>query len=152
MKAIILLLFGLLLLGGAAFGGWTLYNKYMVPPTAEELAKREAEKPPPPVAYIRMNPIVVPVIGKDKVEQFVTLVTTVEVDAAKLPQAQGHQTQLVDAFITTLYAGVDDKSVMNGPLINIPVVKEKLGAAAAKILGPGVVQGVLIQVVTQRNL
>ena len=152
MKAIILLLFGLGLLGGAAFGGWTLYNKFMVPPTPEELAKREAEKPPPPVAYVRLSPIVVPVIGKDKVEQFVTIVCTVEVDAAKQPQAQANVPRLLDAFIGTLYAGVDDKSVMSGPLVNIPVLKDKLGAAAAKVLGPGVVQGVLVQTVTQRNM
>lgn len=152
MKAIILLLFGLALLGGAAFGGWTLYNKFMIPPTPEELAKREAEKPPPPIAYVRISPIVVPMIGKDKVEQFVTIVATIEVDAAKQPQAAANVPRLVDAFIATVYAGVDDKSLMNGPLINIPAVKEKLTAAAARVLGPGVVQGVLVQVVTQRNL
>ncbi|HYH38513.1 MAG TPA: hypothetical protein VD860_09865 [Azospirillum sp.] len=152
MKAIILLLFGLALLGGAAFGGWTLYNKFMTPPTAEELAKKEAEKPPPPVAYVRMNPIVVPVLGKEKVEQFVTIVATIEVDAAKQPQAAANLPRLIDAFIATMYAGVDDKSLMSGPLINIPAVKDKLTAAAAKVLGPGVVQGVLVQVVTQRNL
>jgi hypothetical protein len=152
MKALFLLLFGLLLLGGAAFGGWTLYNKYMIPPTAEELAKKEAEKPPPPVAYVRINPIVVPMIGKDKVEQFVTIVATIEVDATKQPQAAANVPRLVDAFISTLYAGVDDKSVMSGPLVSIPALKEKLTAAAAKVLGPDVVQGVLVQVVTQRNL
>lgn len=152
MKAIILLLLGLTLLGGAAFGGWTLYNKYMVPKTPEEIAREEAAKPPPPVAYVRLNPIVVPAIGKEKVEQFVTIVATVEVDAAKQPQAQAQVTRLVDAFISTVYAGVDDKTLMSGPLINIPVLKEKLTAAAGRVLGPGVVQGVLVQVVTQRNL
>lgn len=152
MKALFLLLFGLMLLGGAAFGGWTLYNKFMVPQTAEELAKKEAEKPPPPVAYVRINPIVVPMIGKDKVEQFVTIVATIEVDAAKQPHAQANVPRLIDAFIFTLYAGVDDKSVMSGPLVSIPALKDKLAAAAAKVLGPGVVQGVLVQVVTQRNL
>jgi len=101
---------------------------------------------------VRISPIVVPVIGKEKVEQFVTIVATVEVDAAKQPQAAANVPRLVDAFISAMYAGIDDRTLMNGPLVNIPAVKDKLTAAAAKVLGPGVAQGVLVQVVTQRNL
>lgn len=154
MKAIVLLLVGLLLLGGAGYGGWMLYNKYIVgePPSEEEIRKKEAEKPPPPVAYVRLNPIVVPTIGKNRVEQFVTVVVTVEVDAAKQAHAQANVPRLIDAFIKTMYASVDDRSVLHNGLISIPAVKEKLKHAADKVLGDGVAQNVLVQSVTQRNL
>jgi len=151
MKAIILLILGLLLLGGAGYGGWMLYNTYIVGEKAAEPPPPK-DVPPPPVYYLRLNPIVVPMVGKEKVEQFVTVVATIEVDAAKQAHAQGNVPRLIDAFISTLYGALDDKSVMNGGVVNIPAVKQKLSAAAEKVLGPGVSQGVLVQVVTQRNL
>ncbi|HYG88296.1 MAG TPA: hypothetical protein VD978_18785 [Azospirillum sp.] len=153
MTSIIQLLFSLLLLGGAGFGGWTLYNTYIAGKHFdEETKKKEAEKPPPPVAYVRLSPIVVPMIGENRAEQFVTVVVTVEVAAAKQFHAQSNVPRLIDAFIATMYGAVNDKSILNGGLVNIPAVKEILTGAANKVLGPGVTQDVLVQVVTQRTL
>lgn len=152
VKAIIVLVLGIVLLGGAGFGGWTLYQKYMVPHEGEEPKKPEPPPPPPPTAYIRMAPIAVPVIGPKRVEQFVSVVVTVEVVADKLPMMQARQPMLVDGFLTALYGALDDKSVMTGNLVNLAAVKEKLMEVATRVGGPGVVQNVLIQVVTQRGL
>ncbi len=151
VKAVILLVFGLLLLGGAGFGGWMIYNKYFV--EHEEAAPKKEEPPPkPPTGFVRLAPLVVPAIGAQKVEQFVTVVVTLEVVLEKLPIVQSRQPLVFDRCLTALYAGVDDRSVMNGNLVNIIAVKEKLSAAVAKVVGDGVVQNVLVQVVTQRNL
>ncbi|HEY0836766.1 MAG TPA: hypothetical protein VGE72_22845 [Azospirillum sp.] len=150
MKAIILLVFGLALLGGAGYGGWMLYQKYVVGEQGEPPPPKEV--PPPPTAYVRMTPIAIPAIGRDRVEQFVTVVVTIEVVADQQARSAQNIPRLTDAFITTLYAAVDDKSVLSGALVNIPVVKEKLIAAATKVLGEGVVRDVLVQVVTQRKL
>jgi Flagellar basal body-associated protein len=151
MKAVILLVLGIGLLGGAGYGGWMLYNMYMVPHDGEQPKK---EEPPPkvPTSFVRLPPLVVPAIGSHKVDQFVTVVVTLEVVADKVPLVQAYQPKVFDKLLTTLYGAVDDKSVLAGNLVNIPVVKEKLTAAAAKVVGDGVVQNVLIQVVTQRNL
>ena len=151
VKAVIVLVLGIALLGGAGYGGWMLYNIYLVPHEGEEPKK---EEPPPkvPTSFVRMPPLVVPVIGHAKVEQFITIVVTMEVVAEKAPIVQAHQPKMVDAFLTALYGAIDDKSVMAGNLVNIPAVKEKLTATAAKVVGPGMVQDVLVQVVTQRNL
>lgn len=154
MKAIILLFVGLLLLAGAAAGAWWLYQQYWVPPTEETGKPKEPPPPPPPgpPAYIRVSPIVVPMIGANRVQQFITVVATVEIEASRQPETAGRQTQIIDAFITTLYAAVDDRSIMAGNIVNIPVLKEKLTVAARKVLGRDVVHDVLVQVVTQRNL
>lgn len=151
VKAIIVLVLGIALLGGAGYGGWMLYTIYLMPREGEEPKK---EEPPPkvPTSFVRLHPLVIPMIGPNKVEQFVSIVVTLEVVAEKAPVVQAHQPKMVDAFFTTLYGAIDDKSVMTGNLVNIPAVKEKLGEAAAKVVGAGVVQNVLVQVVTQRNL
>ncbi|MBK3776270.1 hypothetical protein JJL56_12515 [Azospirillum sp. YIM DDC1] len=151
IKAVILLVLGLLLLGGAGFGGWMIYNKYFV--EHEESAPKKEEPPPkPPTGFVRMAPFVVPAIGTQKVEQFVTVVVTLEVVLDKVPYVQARQPLVYDRCLSALYAAVDDRSVMTGNLVNIIAVKEKLSAAAAKVVGEGVVQNVLVQVVTQRNL
>lgn len=155
MKIVILLIVGLLLLGGAAAGGLWLYHQYTVPKEENAAPKPPPPPPPPPPgppAYIRVSPIVVPMIGANRVQQFITIVATVEIEASKQPQTIGRQTQLIDAFITALYAAVDDRSIMMGNIVNIPAVKHKLTDAAAKVLGKDVVHDVLVQVVTQRNL
>ncbi len=153
MKIVILLIVGLLLLGGAGAGALWLYHKYTV--EKEEAATPKPPPPPPPPgppAYIRVTPIVVPMIGANRVQQFITIVATVEIEAVRQPETVGRQTQLIDAFITALYAAVDDRSIMTGNIVNIPAVKEKLTQAARKVLGKDVVHDVLVQVVTQRNL
>lgn len=154
MKIVILLIIGLLLLGGAAGGALWLYHQYTVTADGEEQAPKPPPPPPPPgpPAYIRVSPIVVPMIGANRVQQFITIVATVEIAAAKQPQTVGRQTQLIDAFITTLYGAVDDRSIMMGNIVNIPALKGKLTEAAQKVLGKDVVHDVLVQVVTQRNL
>lgn len=151
VKALIVLIMGIVLLGGAGFGGWFLYDKYMVPHDGEP--KKEEPPPPPlPSAFVRLPPLVVPMLGATRVEQFVTVVVTVQVVLEKQPMVQANQTRMTDAFLTALYGGVADKSVLKNGLVNIPAVKEKLREAATKVLGSGVVQDVLVQAVTQRNL
>lgn len=151
MKAIIVLARGVFLLSGAAIGGWVLYHKYI--DQVDEAAKEPPPPPPkPPSAFVRMAPVVVPLIGDNKVEQFITIVVAVEVNADQQPLAQANSPRLSDAFLTALYGAVDERTIMRGALIDIPAVKEKLKSAAIKVLGKDMVQDVLVQVVMQRSL
>ena len=150
VKALIVLVLGIVLLGGASFGGWIVYQKYF---TEQPDQPKKVEPPPkPPTAFVRLPPLVVPMIGPSRVEQFVTVVVAVEVVLEKQPLAQANQPRLTDAFLTALYGGIADKSILNGALVNIPAVKAKLVEAAGKIIGKDAVQDVLVQAVTQRNL
>lgn len=155
VKAIVVLLIGLILLGGAAFGGWTIYQKYFEPP------HEEAPPPPPPLpatAFLRMSSIVVPIIakdpatGRDKVEQFVTFVATVEVVETELVKAQGMKVIIQDRLFRELYGAADERKIMRGNLVDLEEVKKVMKAAAIKVLGPDAVRDVLLQVVTQRHL
>ncbi|CBS86210.1 hypothetical protein [Azospirillum lipoferum] len=150
VKALIVLVLGIVLLGGASFGGWFVYQKYF---TEQPDQPKKVEPPPkPPTAFVRLAPLVVPMIGPSRVEQFVTVVVAVEVVLDKQPMAQANQPRLTDAFLTALYGGIADQSILNGALVNIPAVKAKLIEAAGKVIGKDAVQDVLVQAVTQRNL
>ncbi|ANC91055.1 hypothetical protein A6A40_03585 [Azospirillum humicireducens] len=150
VKALIVLVLGIVLLGGASFGGWFVYQKYF---TEQPDQPKKVEPPPkPPTAFVRLPPLVVPMIGPSRVEQFVTVVVAVEVVLEKQPLAQANQPRLTDAFLTALYGGIADQSILNGALVNIPAVKAKLIEAAGKVIGKDAVHDVLVQAVTQRNL
>ncbi|CAO3400095.1 hypothetical protein [Azospirillum palustre] len=151
VKALIVLVLGIVLLGGASFGGWFVYQKYFI--EHPDAPPKKVEPPPkPPTAFVRLPPLVVPMIGPTRVEQFVTVVVAVEVLLEKQPMVQANQPRLTDAFLTALYGGVADKSILNGALVNIPAVKAKLVEAAGKVVGKDAVYDVLVQAVTQRNL
>lgn len=149
IKAIIVLVIGLGLLGGAGFGGWVLYNQYFV---EHADAPPPSPPPPPPTAFIRMTPIVVPMIGDKKVEQFVSFVVSIEVLASDQPRGAALMPRLRDQFIRDLYDAVDRKTIMRGALVDLAAAKKVMKAAAVKVLGEENVRDVLVQVVTQRNL
>lgn len=149
VKAIIVLVIGLVLLGGAGFGGWTLYNQYFV---EQKDAPPPPPPPPPPTAFIRMTSIVVPLIGDKKVEQFVTFVVSIEVLATEQPRGAALIPKLRDQFLRDLYDAVDRKTIMRGALVDIVAAKKVMKASAVKVLGEEAVRDVLVQVVTQRNL
>ncbi|MBI1206337.1 MAG: hypothetical protein GC191_03490 [Azospirillum sp.] len=154
MKRIIFLLIGLILMGGAGFGAWLAYQTYapMLFGTKEE---PKEEKPPPqkPPKFVRMQPITVPVIGPDRVRQFVTFQIALEVeDEAVAVALQPQMPRLIDAYITTLYAGLDDGSILKRGLIDVGAVKVRLVRASAKVLGEKLVLDALVQMVIQRDL
>ena len=65
---------------------------------------------------------------------------------------QPQMPRVVDAFLTTLYIGLSDGTLLDRGLINLDAVKAKLKRASATVLGQDVVQDALVQAVLQRNL
>lgn len=150
MKAVIVLLVGLLLLGGAAFGGWTLYKQFI-------LGKEEkpAEPPPPPkpgTAYVRIPQINVPVIGANRVQQFVSVTVTLQVDDNRQVAIQGIMPRLQNAILTKLYEMAGANKIIQGSLVDIGGIKAGLIEAVNPAIGGPGLQDVLIQAVMQRNL
>ena len=107
VKALIVLVLGIVLLGGASVGGWFAYQKYYV--DRQDEPKKVEPPPKPPTAFVRLPPLVVPMIGPSRVEQFVTVVVAVEVVLEKQPMVQANQPRLTDAFLTALYGGIADQ-------------------------------------------
>lgn len=152
MKKILIIILIVLLLAGGGGAGWWFFLRH--PAEGDAAAKEEEKKKPlsDPV-FVRISPLVVPIVTAKKVETFITLVVSLELaDQATAQKVTGLTPRLVDAFLTALYGVVDDSAVMDGKLINIPLVKKKLQEAADKALGPNVVHSVLVQTMTKRGL
>jgi len=150
MKAIIVLLVGLLLLGGAAVGGWTLYTQFV-----QTKAEAPAEPPPPPkpgTAYVRIPNVNVPVIGENRVKQFISITVTLQVDDNRQQAIQGLMPRLQNAVLTKLYELAGSNKILSGSLVDIAGVKAALVEAMGPAIGGPGLQDVLIQAVMQRNL
>lgn len=102
--------------------------------------------------YIKMNPMILPVLGDKGVDELVSIVIALEVeDQSVMEKVNGKLPRLNDAYMRALYGVIDKSMYRNGHFIDITKVKAKLTYMTDMVLGHGVVRDVLIQGVNQRR-
>jgi len=162
----LLLLAGALALAamqGVAPSAWAADDNPLAPKTDDKGADG---KPPPKTdpgvtggrfvgdpIYVHIDPMVMPVINDNGVEQLATIIMDVEVkdfDAADTMHA--HMPKVMDALMRHLYGGLGSGALRNGKLVDVTKVKNKAIAAVGEVIGADNVRDVLIQNVSQRML
>lgn len=148
MKRLLLLLLVLLLLGGAA-GWWFLLRE---PP--EEQAGAAVEEEGGLIAksrFVKLEPIVLPIIREGQVILHVNLVVNVEL-ARALPEEDidPERLRLRDAMISELHALYSLRLVQDRGF-DLPIVRQRLARRAEGVFGLGSVGGVLIHDLDQRK-
>jgi flagellar basal body-associated protein FliL len=152
MKGIILLVVGIVLLAAGVGGGWVAYKKYIAPPPESAEQAKGKKQPEPPPIYVRLAPFTVPAIGAERPEQLITFVIVLLVsNQSAESQVNDRMPRVMDTFLTTLYASIDEGEMINGSLVNVGGVKKRLQAACDRLLGNDVVKEVLVQTVLQRR-
>jgi|GEM_PF-5618922 len=117
-------------------------------------APKAGEPPPDPrePQFVHMKEMVIPVLGKTKVKQFVRLFITLEVPGfGAADTARSKTARLTDRFITVLYGAVHDDAMMSGELVNITPIKQKLLEAGWAVLGRDGLTDVLIQGISHQR-
>lgn len=148
MKKIVFFALALLVLVGAGVGGFILFGQA---PGEDKEKVAEPPKPTGPPSFLQIGPIIVPLVGETRVEQNILLVVSLELgDEGTREQVRPLTPRLNDAFLRALYGGIGKGDVVEGQIVNIATIKDKLMKASVEVLGPNVVQDVLIQNVTQR--
>jgi flagellar basal body-associated protein FliL len=101
--------------------------------------------------YIRLNPMVLPVINEHGVTEIVSMLIALEVsDQRAIESVNGIIPRLNDAIVRALYGQIDKSIYRNGRFLDINKLKTKLEVVTDKTLGKGFVKNVLIQGVNQR--
>lgn len=123
---------------------------------SEEAAKAEGgehgAKPAGPL-YVRMDPLVVPVMDNDGISQTVSMVVAFEVeDQAGADKIESLKPRIKDAFIENLYGMLNKQVAMEQGVLKVGYVKQRLNDISIKVLGEGVVKGVLLQMVQQNPI
>ncbi len=144
MMKIVLVVVALLLLGGGGGGYWYFFMQ-------EDPDAAEIEEPPPPPVFVEFNPIQIPVLGPENVEE--TYVVSLALEAPsdiEAAQVVLYSPRLNDAFLQVLYGVVQKEKRQNGTL-DMRLVKARVLRASNDVLGEGIVSDVLVQAIGQRS-
>ena len=165
MKKIILIVVALLLLGGGGVAAFTFLGgksaEASVDPKHQAKDKEQSEKAESKeavdskVAFVKMDPLTLPVVGANGIVQIVNISVTLEVeDAEKAKDIEKFAPRLKDAYIQSMYGMLGKKGpagVINADgVIEVNHVKERLHMITTKVLGEEKVRDVLLQSVQQR--
>lgn len=145
MKKLFLIGMALILLGGGA-GGWWFFLRSPAAPAAPGEAVASSDQAP---VYVPLPSIVVSVLRGER------LVRHVKVDVALEVHGEANRAQLVaglprvlDAFVVELHELLRHRYVEEGGY-DPALVKRRLKAAAARVIGPGLVADILVKGITR---
>lgn len=102
--------------------------------------------------YIRMDPMVMPVLGKDDVQETVSMVVALQVSEQKNIAEVSHLLpKIKDAYVSALYGNLNKASYRNGEFLDVNKLKIKLVEVTKNFANTNIIQDVLIQGVSQRR-
>lgn len=148
MKRVMLTILVLLLLLSGGGGAYYVLQQDGLAEAAEPHDARSAE----PV-YVEFNPILLPIVGDSRVEQFINIVVALELhDQEAADRAIAMAPRLNDAYLRSLYGTLHSRDVLHNGVVDLPLIKRRLVEESNRVLGTGTVQDALIQMVSQRLL
>jgi flagellar protein FliL len=170
LRKIILAAVGVLLLGGGGAGAYFVLLKKPAEAAlpAEDHATAEAPAPADDHAakeddghgggakdpiYVRLDPLVVPVMDSEGISQTVSMVVAFEVtDEETGKKLEAMKPRIKDAMIQNMYGMLNYKTAMDNGVLKVGYVKDRLNTAVQKVAGEGVVKDVLLQMVQQNPI
>lgn len=119
---------------------------------AEQATKAGAASTPGAPAYVRFNPIFIPVIKGDRITQQIGITLMLQLKPGEdQADVEAKRHQLADAFFRDLYAFFQARVALHGRLDEV-YLKARLLRTAAAIVGPDAIEEVLIeQLFARRN-
>ncbi len=103
--------------------------------------------------YVRLDPLILPIIDEYGVSQVVSLVVSLEVKDAKMAEkVQKMSPRLKDAYIQDLYGMLNKHAALKGGVVQVAQLKLRLNKVSSKVMGDDVINDVLLQVVQQRPI
>ncbi len=130
----------------------------VVSPQASNAANKAPEdgvEAEPITEFVSLKPLIFPVISDKGLTQQISLVISLELEDASREYVRMYEPRLTDAYLQDMYgliSGGYNGSMLNGNILNIKLVKDRLSLITHRILGEDKVSDVLLQVVRQRNL
>lgn len=165
MKYLLILVMAVVLLGAGGAAGFFAFQKQAVASLGAENAEalaakkardeaaKQAAKNTKNLHFVNLDPIILPIIDSEGVSQVVTLVVSLELNGKEdAARAEMLIPRLKDAFIQDMYGVLNRKASTDGGLVKVDQLKARLNRVSAKVLGEDNINGVLLQVVNQRQI
>lgn len=103
--------------------------------------------------YVSIGPIILPIITDEGPQQIMTMIVSLQVnDTNDSDKVREQLPRLVDAYMRALYGKLDTGNMHHGVIVDIDFIKRKVAKATDEIMGKGIVEDVLIQAVSQRQV
>lgn len=150
MKKLLVIVVLLVVLGGGGVAAWIFMTGHG---ETSEVAIHSLVPSGPPV-FVDLRPIHLPLVGPNRVQQLVTIKMVVEAaDRSAGDRVAANLPRLNDAFMRGLYGMLDTPGLLrpNG-LIDVNQLKARVVEISREVLGEGVVNDILVQTMTQRQL
>lgn len=103
--------------------------------------------------YVKMDPLLLPIIDEDGVQQVVSMVVAIEVGGVSdADKVKAMRPKLTDAYIQDMYGILNKHAALKGGIIQVKMIKERLNSITHKVVGDKIDTEVLLQVVQQRPI
>lgn len=153
----------LVILGGGGVGAYLYFGKsaeaaatHGAEEAGHDAAKAETghgEEAQAPSEFVKLDPLILPIIDQNGVSQVLNLVIAIEVpDKAAADEVTRLSPRLKDAYITELYGILNKEAAIHNGVVQVGAIKKKLAAITEKVVGKEKAKDVLLQVVHQRPI
>lgn len=103
--------------------------------------------------FVELDPLILPIIDENGLSQTLNLVVVLEVTGEEnAKEVERLVPRLKDAFIQDMYGVLNKRAALRDGVLQVGMIKERLGKISDKVMGEGVVDDVLLQVVQQRPI
>ncbi len=125
----------------------------LLSPVQAYAASDKKEENPNAKEYVKLDPLLLPIIDDDGVQQVVSMVVAIEVDGIfNADKVKAMKPKLTDAYIQEMYGALNKHAAFKGGVIQVVMIKDKLNKITHEIMGKDIATEVLLQVVQQRPI
>lgn len=151
MKRLAILVVLVLVVAGAGGAGWWFFlREQPSQDVAEAEAQPERDEGAPMERFVKLEPMILPVLREGRVILHLTVELTVELAKPRtVDELDALAPRLRDALISELHGIFAYRHIQDGGY-DLPVVRQRLFLASERVLGADEVKSVLIQNIYQR--
>ncbi len=102
--------------------------------------------------YVKLAPLLLPIIDENGVQQVVSMIVAIEVDGSNAERVKEISPRLTDAYIQSMYGILNRHAALKGGIIQVRMIKEHLNRITDEVLGDEIDTEVLLQHVQQRPI
>lgn len=102
--------------------------------------------------YVKLDPLILPIVDKNGVSQVVSMVLALEADPSATDKIRKLEPKLKDAYIQDLYGVLNEHAALKGGVIQVGYIKSRLVKISNEVMHDGEINDVLLQVVQQRPI
>jgi flagellar basal body-associated protein FliL len=103
-------------------------------------------------AYVKLDPLLLPIIDEDGIQQVVSMVVSIEVASDNAGKVKLYSPRLTDAYIQDMYGILNRHAALKDGIIQVRIIKDRLNKVTDEVLGHDFDTEVLLQLVQQRPI